>query len=96
MLPVISSLGLEAVVLPTAVLSTHTGGFEGYTKLDMTDEMKKIIAHWDALDLHFDGIYTGYFSDVRQARLAEAFIDRFKGEETVVIVDPVMGDNGRL
>ncbi len=93
-LPVISALGAEAAVLPTAVLSTHTGGFKGFTKLDMTREVERIIDHWSALDLHFDGIYTGYFSNTAQIELAERFIDRFKGENTAVIVDPVMADNG--
>lgn len=95
-LPVISAFGVEAVPLPTAVLSTHTGGFTGYTCLDMTDEMVKIIEHWKTIGFRCDGIYTGYFLNSRQADITAGFIDDFKNPGTKVIVDPVMGDNGKL
>lgn len=95
-LPVISSLGVEAVPLPTAVLSTHTGGFEGFTCLDMTEEMKKITAHWKSFNLKCDGIYTGYFMSKEQIDIAEQFIQDFAEQKTVILVDPVMGDNGAL
>ncbi len=95
-LPIISALGTEVVPLPTGILSTHTGGFEGYIRYDMTQQMRDIMAHWDALDIKFDGIYTGYFAGAAQADVAVDFIRRFKEEGTQVIVDPVMADNGRM
>ena len=94
--PIISAFGCETVPLPTALLSTHTGEFEGYTKLDLTEEMEKIISHWSEQNLGFDCIYTGYFCSERQIDLTIDFIKRFKTENTLLIVDPVMGDNGRL
>ena len=94
--PIISAFGCETVPLPTALLSTHTGEFEGYTKLDLSDEMEKIIAHWKKQDLRFDCIYTGYFCSIRQIDLAIEFIKTFKTPDTLIIVDPVMGDNGSL
>ncbi len=94
--PIISAFGCETVPLPTALLSTHTGEFQNYTRLDLTLEMEKIINHWEELGLEFDCIYTGYFCSTQQIDLAMEFIKRFKGENTLVIVDPVMGDNGSL
>lgn len=94
--PIISAFGCETVPLPTALLSTHTGEFQGYTKLDLTAEMEKIISHWKDMELNFDCIYTGYFCSTRQIDLAINFIKEFKKPHTLVIVDPVMGDNGRL
>ena len=76
-LPVISAFGVEAVPLPTAVLSTHTGGFEGFTCLDMTEEMKKIISHWKTVAFKCDSIYTGYFTCREQVDIAIEFIDDF-------------------
>ena len=95
-LPVISAFGVEAVPLPTAVLSTHTGGFSGFTCLDMTDEMEKIIAHWKTVGFKCDGIYTGYFTCARQIDITMGLIEDFADENTLVLVDPVMGDNGCL
>ena len=95
-LPVISAFGVEAVPLPTAVLSTHTGGFTGFTCLDMTDEMEKIIAHWKTVGFRCDGIYTGYFTCPRQVDITLDFIKDFANDDTVILVDPVMADNGSL
>ena len=95
-LPVISALGIEAVALPTAILSTHTGEFKNYTFHDLTDEMPGIINHWESLDIEFDAVYVGYLGSIHQIKLVEDFIDRFKNEKTIVFVDPVMGDNGEL
>lgn len=94
--PILSAAGIETSVLPTALLSTHTGGFEGYSFLDLTDEMKKIFAHWQTLDRSFDAIYSGYLGSEKQVETVNAFIDTFKKEKTLVIVDPVMGDSGRF
>ena len=94
--PIISAFGCETVPLPTALLSTHTGEFEGYTRLDLTDEMEKIISHWQEMELNFDCIYTGYFCSEQQIDQTIDFLKRFKTENTLLIVDPVMGDNGSL
>ena len=59
-LPILSACGVECSLLPTALLSTHTGGFSGYTFLDLSDEMEKVLDHWKTLDMYFDYIYTGY------------------------------------
>ena len=93
-LPIISAAGVECSILPTAVLSTHTGGFEGYTYLDLTDEIMPIAEHWKSIDLKVDAIYTGYLGSFRQIELVEKVIDMFRRPETVVLVDPVMADNG--
>ena len=95
-LPILSVMGIQACPLPTAFLSTHTGGFQGFTFLDMTDEMPKAAAHWKALGLHFQAIYSGFLGSARQIGVVETFIRDFRREDTVVVVDPVMGDHGRV
>ncbi len=95
-LPVISALGVETVALPTAVLSTHTGEFKNYTFCELTDEMSKITNHWDSLNIKFDAVYVGYLGSVSQIEVVEKFLDRFVDDDTIVFVDPVMADNGRL
>ncbi len=95
-LPILSAAGIEASVLPTALLSTHTGGFDKYTFLDLTDEMTKIIEHWSSLQINFDAIYSGYLGSTRQIDIVDSFINRFKKKDTLVLVDPVMGDAGKF
>ena len=95
-LPILSAMGLQCCPLPTAFLSTHTGGFTGFTFLDMTEEMPKVAAHWASLDIHFQGIYSGFLGSAAQIGVVEDFIRRFRGEDTVVVVDPVMGDGGKI
>ncbi len=95
-LPIISACGVEACPIPTAVLSTHTGGFEGFTIHDLTKEITPIADHWKKLRLPFDGIYTGYLGSKEQLKIVSDFIDDFKKENTIVFIDPVMGDHGRL
>ncbi|MCH5201836.1 MAG: pyridoxamine kinase [Oscillospiraceae bacterium] len=92
-LPVISAMGIEAVVLPTALLSAHTV-FEGYTFRDTTDEMEKIIQHFTDMNERFDCIYTGYLGSKKQVKIVTDLIE--KHPESLIITDPVMGDNGRL
>ncbi len=94
-LPIISAAGVEASVLPTAVLSTHTM-FSKYTFCDLTDEIQKISDTLDELEIGFDAVYTGYLGSFRQLGLVSDFIDRFKTESTTVLIDPVMADNGKL
>ena len=93
-LPILSAMGVQCCPLPTAFLSTHTGGFEGFTFLDMTDEMPKVAAHWKTLDLGIQAIYSGFLGSERQIGIVENFIRDFRRENTVVVVDPVMGDHG--
>lgn len=95
-LPIISALGIETVILPTAVLSTHTGGFENFTFHDLTEEIPKISNHWSSLGLEFDAIYTGYLGSFKQIEYVSDFIDKFRKPNTVVFVDPAMGDHGKL
>ena len=93
-IPVLSAMGLQCCPIPTASLSTHTGEFEGFTFLDMTDEMPKIAAHWAELDLHFQSVYSGFLGSEKQIHIVEDFIRTFRREDTIVVVDPVMGDHG--
>ncbi len=94
--PVLSAAGVEVSVLPTALLSTHTGGFDEYTYLDLTDEMIKITAHWKKIGLHADAFYTGFLGSEDQTDTVLDIIKNLRKEKTLVFVDPVMGDNGRL
>jgi pyridoxine kinase len=95
-IPILSAMGVQCCPLPTAFLSTHTGGFEGFTFLDMTDEMPKVAAHWKSLDLKFQAIYSGFLGSERQIDIVGDFIRDFRGADTVVVVDPVMGDHGQV
>ncbi len=95
-LPIISSTGVETVVMPTAVLSTHTGGFTGFTYRDLTDDMRPITDHWKSLDLKFDSIYTGFLGSFEQQDIVIEFFEKFKTEDNLIVVDPVMADNGEL
>ena len=95
-IPILSAMGVQCCPLPTAFLSTHTGGFEGFTFLDMTDEMPRVAAHWARLGLEFQAIYSGFLGSERQIGIVEDFIRRFRRPDTVVVVDPVMGDFGRI
>jgi len=95
-LPVISVMGIETSVLPTAVLSTHTGGFVDFTFRDLTSDMLPMLRHWQELDLQFDGIYTGYLGSLSQVDLVKQVVTTVKKPETLVFVDPVMADGGKL
>mgnify|MGYP004668110435 FL=1 len=96
-MPILSAYGVETVPLPTAILSTHTAdGFGDYVMRDMTEEMQAFAAHWKKLDIRFDGVCTGFFASVEQMHFAKDFLRDFAGEDTLVVVDPVLGDNGAL
>ena len=95
-LPVLSAMGVQCCPLPTAFLSTHTGGFEGFTFLDMTEEMPRVARHWESLGLRFDAVYSGFLAGRRQIGIVADFIRTFRTPETRVIVDPVMGDDGSI
>ena len=94
-LPVISALGAETVILPTAVLSTHTM-FKNFTCKDLSDQIGPIAEHWKSEDVTFDAIYTGYLGTVEQIDQIKALIKMFRDEKTTVVIDPVMADNGKL
>ena len=96
MLPILSAAGLETVVLPTALLSTHTGGFTEYTFLDMTGEMEKILAHFQELSLRFSYLCTGYFGSAEQIDILRKALPSLMLPGAPRIVDPVMGDHGKL
>ena len=94
-LPIISACGVETAVIPTAVLSTHTA-FQGFTFRDLTEEITPISEHWKKEGIEFDAIYTGYLGSFEQLELVSRLIDQFKTEDNLIIVDPVMADNGAL
>lgn len=95
-LPVISACGIETCVLPSAVLSTHTAGFKGYTFRDLTDDMPAIKDHWMSEGILFDGIYTGYLGSTKQIQYVKDIFESTLKEGGVKIVDPAMADNGKL
>lgn len=95
-LPIISAMGIEVSVIPTAVLSTHTGGFTGFTYRDLTGDMRPIAEHWKSLGIKFDAIYSGFLGSVEQIDIVTDFIDDFKEKNTVVLVDPAMADGGKM
>ncbi len=95
-IPTLSAMGNQVVPIPTALLSTHTGGFEGLHFCDLSDSIMPIFEHFEALGLKFDAIYTGFLGSEKQIDMVEHFISRFSDEKTLVMVDPVMGDDGVL
>ena len=92
-LPVISQLGVQCCVLPTSVLSNHTG-FPSYSFQDFTPYMREHIREWRKLGLKFRGICTGFLGSAEQIAVVSEFIDEFGGPDCIVMVDPVMGDEG--
>ena len=94
-LPIISAMGVECSIVPTAVLSTHTM-FQNFTFKDLTDQIAPIAAHWRSEGFGFDAIYTGYLASKEQIGDICAFFDVFKTPDNLIVVDPVMADNGKL
>lgn len=95
-LPVISACGVETAILPSAVLSTHTGGFKDFTFRDLTDDIPSIIAHWKREGIQFDAVYTGYLGSKRQIALVAELFDAVVDPKGARIVDPAMADHGKL
>jgi len=95
-MPILSNMGIQVCPMPTAVLSTHTGGFEGFKFIDLTDHLTDYMNHWKSLSLQFDSIYSGFLGSERQIEIVRQFIHDFKAENQLVVVDPVMGDDGKL
>ena len=94
-LPVLSAYGIETAILPSGILSTHTGGFTGFTFLDLTEEMGKIVDHWKKENITYDAIYTGYIGDARQFDIIKDMRSMLN-PGGLLIVDPAMADHGRL
>lgn len=94
-LPIISAMGVEAAIIPTAVLSTHTM-FSDFTFKDLTDQIQPISDHWKKENFKFDAIYTGYLGSAEQTELVCDFFDRYKTDDNIIFVDPAMADNGKL
>ncbi|MBE5804715.1 MAG: pyridoxamine kinase [Clostridiales bacterium] len=95
-LPVLSACGIHTAALPTALLSTHTGEFTGYSCLDLTEEMRRILGHWSTLPLAFDGLYSGFLGSFEQIRLVGDVLHTYRRKGGLTLVDPVMADHGRL
>ncbi len=95
-LPIISACGVETCVLPSAVLSTHTGGFSGFTFRDLTEDMPRIEEHWRKENIKFDGLYTGYLGSAKQIDYVKSLFRTCLKPESKKIVDPAMADNGKL
>lgn len=95
LLPIISYMGVQGCPLPTSIFSSNTA-FPHFFMDDYTDRMEEYIENWGKIGLSFDGIATGYLGSVRQIDIVRRFIRDFSEEKTLVIVDPVMGDHGRL
>lgn len=94
-IPILSTMGFNVCPLPTAILSNHSQ-YPDFSFLDLTEEMPKIIDQWEKLGVTFDAIYTGYMGSPRQIEIVCGFIERFRTADTLVVVDPVLGDNGHL
>lgn len=95
-LPILSACGHETAILPSAVLSTHTAGFSGYTFRDLTKDIEGIRAHWVKENIKFDAIYTGYLGSTEQIDLVKSIISTCSRENAKIVVDPAMADNGKL
>ncbi len=93
-LPLLSAIGIKTSVIPTAVLSTHTGGFKGNTFHDLTADIEPIAKHWKTEGLTFDAIYTGYLCSPAQVNSVISALNHISDDNTLIVVDPVMGDNG--
>ena len=94
-IPILSTMGFNVCPLPTAILSNHSQ-YPDFSFLDLTEEMPRIIDQWEKLAVTFDAIYTGYMGSPRQIEIVCGFIERFRTADTLVVVDPVLGDNGHL
>lgn len=95
-IPVLATMGIQVCPLPTAVLSSQTSGMEGFTFLDLTDQMDPIMDHWAVLGLRFDAVYSGFLGSPKQSGLAGRCIREFRKPDGLAVVDPVLGDNGSL
>lgn len=95
-LPVLSAAGVSVGVLPTAVLSTQTGGLNNYTYRDLTCDMRDVMTHWSSIGIKFDAVYSGFLGSGDQVEIVIDFIDQFSHNDTIYLCDPAMADNGAL
>ncbi len=95
-LPIVSSCGVNCAVIPTSLLSTHTGGFKDPLKKDLTPDMLSIAQHWNRENLTFDAIYTGYLGSTSQPELLPKIFKLLSNQNTKIFIDPVLGDGGKL
>ena len=93
-LPILSAMGIQGCPLPSAILSSHPGGFKNIICKDMTMEMQEFPRQWQENNLNFDTIYTGFLASDQQIDIAMALIEQFAQKVKFVLVDPVMGDDG--
>ena len=93
-IPVLSTMGIQVCPVPTAILSTHTSEFRDYHFVDFSDDMVKYIDHWKSLELTFDAVYSGFLGSARQVEIVKDFISSFRQPNQIVVVDPVLGDDG--
>jgi pyridoxine kinase len=94
-IPILSAMGIQVCPLPTAVLSSHTQ-YSGFVFYDLTDQMYLFVNHWKQLGIQFDAIYSGYLGSPKQASIVANLIDEFAADGQLVVIDPVLGDNGKL
>ena len=96
-MPIVSAYGVETCILPSAVLSTHTGGFKGkFTFRDLTDDFPEIIRHWTENEIRFDALYTGYIGNAKQFEYIDLIKKTLMADGAPIIIDPAMADNGKL
>ena len=99
-IPTLSAMGVQVIPIPTALLSTHTGGFEGFHFRDLTEDMERLAAHLSEIKVECDAVYTGFLGSEEQISVVSKIIDMFRtrqdGSSVPILVDPVMGDDGRL
>ena len=95
-LPIVSACGIETCVLPSSVLSTHTGGFQGFTFRDLTEDMPKIKDHWVKEAIKFEAVYTGYLGSIKQMDYVEDICKATLKDGGTLFIDPAMADNGKL
>ncbi len=94
-IPILSAMGIQACPIPTAILSNHTG-YDDYFFEDFTDNMQVYFEKWEKLGLEFDSIYTGFLGSEKQIELILEFVKKFRTDKTLLLVDPVMGDHGKI
>ena len=88
-------MGIKVCPLPTAILSSHSR-YEGYHFVELTYHMQPVIDHWKKLNVFFDAIYSGFLGSHKQIRIVQGMIDTFTNEGQLVVIDPVLGDNGKM
>jgi len=95
-LPILSAMGIQVCPLPTAILSTHLGGFSTVSFSDFSSHIASFSAHWQREGISFDSIYSGFLASIEQIEIVSQLIDDFSASRPLVLVDPVMGDEGKL